>query len=215
MRYIGDVHGTVNAKTYQVIAKEVEQSIQIGDLGIGFADQKDAKAMFKDLDLDKHSFIRGNHDNPDYCKAQKNYIPSGYHSVSDTFFVNGGWSIDGPGCPWCPSYKNFARLPYRREGINWWSDEEESQDELDDLIQNFAETKPSIMITHEGPTSVTDYFFNPRQTWESRTAKALQEMLNNHKPNVWIFGHWHKHKDQVLGGKTRFICLSELGFIDL
>lgn len=44
---------------------------------------------------------------------------------------------------------------------------------------------------------------------KSQTRTMLQKMFEEHKPELWIFGHHHKSKDEVING-TRFICLDEL-----
>jgi hypothetical protein len=39
-------------------------------------------------------------------------------------------------------------------------------------------------------------------------------MFSIHKPDLWIFGHWHCDADEVIDG-TRFICLNELSYVDV
>ena len=49
---------------------------------------------------------------------------------------------------------------------------------------------------------------------ESRTRNAFRVMFEEHKPKLWIFGHWHVWFDQVIDG-TRFLCIPELAFADV
>lgn len=214
VRFIGDIHGTFNVRSYELLTEDVDKSIQIGDLGIGFQAGDDLR-MFKNIDREKHFFIRGNHDHPELCESQINHIPSGQSDDHGIFFVNGGWSIDGPREPWCRSTKNPDMKPTRTEGKNWWAEEEHSPSHFDRLVEEYKDTKPDVMVTHEGPVSITKAMFRPYDEWNSRTAIALQKMLDFHKPDVWIFGHWHMRKDMVFSDKTRFICLEECGYIDL
>lgn len=211
MRYIGDIHGKV--ELYHEAVLGVEKSIQVGDIGLGFGYpyqyENHCRIMFSPLDSltdSKHRFIRGNHDNPDFCKSSPMYIKNGYEKETDHFFVNGAWSIDGIGAPW-----DQGR---RTEGFNWWSNEEEDQVTLDLLIEEFADTKPSTVVSHEAPFEVTDIFFNPTERYISKTAYALTQMFRSHKPKRWLFGHWHRRRDKVID-KCRFICLEEGGYIDL
>ncbi len=66
MHFIGDVHGYV--KTYlKYINRRIKgPSIQVGDMGMGFV-------KFPDSWDDQHTFIRGNHDDPEVCQAHPNY----------------------------------------------------------------------------------------------------------------------------------------------
>lgn len=212
-RFIGDIHGTYNKNEYYHLTETCDKSIQVGDLGLGFSPGDD-QSMFDEIDRSKHFFIRGNHDNPEVCERQSNHIESGHSDDHGIFFLNGGWSIDGPGCPWCPSYGNSGMLPRRTDGINWWSNEEHEQSELDAFIEEYKDCKPRIIVSHEGPRTATVNMFNPTGEWNSRTAIALEDMYQAHQPDLWIFGHWHKRKDLTID-KTRFICLEECGYIDL
>lgn len=213
IRFIGDIHGTFNRREYHQLLEDCEKSIQVGDMGLGFSKNDDV-SMFKDVDRSKHFFIRGNHDDPKVCQAQVNHIDSGQSDDHGIFFVNGGWSIDGPGAPWCPSYSDPMRTPRRTEGRNWWSDEQHTQEELNELIEEYIDCKPEYVVSHEGPFTATDGMFNPFERYVSRTAQALEDMYRAHQPKLWLFGHWHRPRD-VISGNTRFICLAECGYKDL
>jgi hypothetical protein len=99
---------------------------------------------------------------------------------------------------------------WRIEGEDWWVDEEDSYQELMDLIDKYEEYKPSIMMTHDAPDIIARQLFNfYTDANESRTRTAFDTMFEIHKPDAWFFGHWHKTKHlNVLG--TEFMCLNEL-----
>ena len=209
MRYIGDVHGKF--PQYKKLVKDVPASIQVGDMGVGFRriggwnegtfyGNPPHYAMVKG----NHRFIRGNHDNPSVCRKHSQWIPDGTVE-GDTMFIGGAVSID---------------RDMRTENYNWWEDEELSTPELNALVDKYIETKPRVMVTHECPEEIAvelERQFRRRKLepqWASRTRQAFQSMWSSHSPELWIFGHWHNHFDQVLNG-TRFICLAELDHIDL
>lgn len=196
MRFISDVHG--NHKVYKKLIEGYTESIQVGDMGIGFG-------METILDREEipngHRFIRGNHDNPSLVHAYTDhYVPDGTVE-GDMMFIGGAWSID-----------KDMRIP----GVDWWRDEELSYPELDKLITKYEEVKPRVMVTHDCPTLAAYHLFvkpnenllNQRVLILSRTGEALQAMFEIHQPEVWIFGHWHRNKDEVING-TRFICMRE------
>lgn len=191
MRFIGDTHGKF-AK-YKAIADAAPASIQVGDFGMGFATVPEMGP--------EHRFIRGNHDNPALCRQSPNWIPDGT-AEGRMFFLGGGFSLD------------YAT---RIEGEEWWPDEELTMGELYAAMDTYEAADTDIVITHECPSDVAPFIFSQRVQRlnnPSRTSQALSSLLYIRKPKVWIFGHWHIPVDEVING-TRFICLGELGHIDL
>ncbi len=67
------------------------------------------------------------------------------------------------------------------------------------------------MVTHDAPADAIRALFPGarvrRPMW--RTMQALGAMFENHQPDLWIFGHWHRSAGAVVDGK-RFQCLGEL-----
>jgi predicted phosphodiesterase len=206
MRFIGDVHGRYSS--YKKIISQVSESIQVGDMGVGFLSHTNGKYLANPphAKMVKHNarFIRGNHDNPEVCKKHSQYIPDGFIESTDKntiMYVGGALSID---------------KDYRIEDVSWWKDEEISYIELMSIIDTYVPVAPDIMITHEAPELIAEQLFSKggKLTFPSRTRQAFQIMWELHKPKLWIFGHWHLHKDSVIDD-CRFICLAELQYIDL
>lgn len=199
-RIIGDIHGKISAYSNLLIG--VEESIQVGDFGIGFlGKEREEKLLEFNKNYPNHWFIRGNHDHPQKCTEYPNYVYDGFVK-NDIMFVGGAWSID-----------HASRL----EGFDWWQDEECSIEELNRIIELYALAKPRVMITHDCPESVSYQLFcsdNGKLHYKTRTGQALQAMFEIHKPDLWVFGHWHMDIDQYVKN-TRFICLDELTYIDV
>jgi hypothetical protein len=201
MRFIGDVHGKF--KQYKRLIKEVPESIQVGDLGVGFFSEHGIPAQNPPYDTmvsNNSRFIRGNHDNPTVCKKHSQWIPDGYVK-NNMFFLGGARSIDAA---------------FRIEHLSWWRDEELSYPELQTLIDVYKQIKPEIMITHDIPKYVVRDLFSAEQKLDfpSITRDALQIMWEEHKPKLWIFGHWHFSRDVEISD-CRFICLNELEHKDI
>lgn len=188
-RYIGDVHGHFAA--YESIALEVEESIQVGDFGIGFGQEPPILP-------DAHRFIRGNHDNPEKCKGYPSYMGD-YGARDNLFWVGGGYSIDR----WM-----------RKAGQDWWPDEELSNQAVEAALDLYSQVKPEIMVTHMCPRSLEAILFDFGNEFPNRTHQFLEGFLWIHRPKVWIFGHYHKPRNVVLD-KCRFICLPELAYVDI
>lgn len=186
IRFIGDIHAQFN--DYLEIIKGCDKSIQVGDFGVGFG--------YKVPIVEgEHYFIRGNHDNLEKCKLHPKFIEDG-RSESGFFFLGGAFSID---------------QSLRTEGIDWWANEEMSIVQLNEMIERYEISKPSIMVTHDC-SSIATYF--PQYKIPTRTGQALDAMYAIHKPKLWVFGHYHQDIDVVING-TRFVCVNRNKFVDI
>ena len=199
--FIGDAHGKFSQ--YKAIIKEHKDTIQVGDMGIGFRrwphGEYSQNPPYDEMVKANAQFIRGNHDNPAVCRKHSQWIKDGYVRedkwFGDMMFIGGAYSID---------------KAFRDEGFNWWPDEELSVDELVPITIRYMNTKPACMVTHDCPKSIypmlhSHHFVDLPQ----RTPQALQAMWEVHKPKLWVFGHHHKSFDMIVDG-TRFVCLAEL-----
>ncbi len=205
MRFCGDVHG--RHSDYLKLAQEAEYTIQVGDLGFEYY-------FLDNLDPEKHKVLAGNHDNYHKWNTQKFIYMQTGHWLGDfgifevpdfgpIFFARGGFSID-----W----------RYRKEGRDWWPDEEMSYEMMGKAVELYTEIKPDFVVSHECPGSIIDPIFGEK-TWDgellkpSMTAKMLDAMWEIHRPKTWVFGHHHRPADIELNN-TRFVCLPELGVLD-
>lgn len=201
VKFIGDVHGKFS--TYGKIIKDHPDTIQVGDMGVGFFSwphgEAQANPPYTRMVASNARFIRGNHDNPAICARHTQCIRDG-HVEGDMMFIGGASSID--------------RM-YRIEGFTWWPTEELSQVEMFRIAEIYERTKPRIMVTHEAPISAIAQIPHTHHFGDnSRTQQFLQSLWNSHKPQIWVHGHHHISVDHVLDG-TRFICLAELEMKDV
>lgn len=198
MYFIGDTHGKTDRLRRLVDSLPPEaKKFQIGDMGLGFS------GVSLRI-LDNFRFIRGNHDDPAKCKEHYNYAGEfGYLESDGVFFIGGAWSID-----------YYMRTP----GVSWWPDEQLSDEQLRDCEELYKKVKPRIVASHEAPTKAAEallrdliggYFDAKKDCANTRTSQAMQRMLDAHKPEVWVFGHYHIDKSFELEG-CQFHCLAEL-----
>jgi len=193
---IGDVHGfTENYQNYIKTLPAGQRTIQLGDMGLGFPGKR------LDEMEPQHTWFRGNHDSPERCRAHKNYRGDfGYDQETGIFHIAGAFSID---------------RAYRIEGKSWWRDEELSYQQLDEAIALYREKRPRFVVSHEAPAKAGITLLHIMQArmykmgcTQSRTAEALQQMLDYWQPLKWCFGHYHFDKDFYAANcETKFIAI--------
>lgn len=204
-RFIGDIHG--NYIPWIAAAENSMRSVQVGDFGLGFG-TKGLAAFVDSVVIDpipgEHRFIRGNHDALYECKLSKNWIPDGTIE-GPVMYIGGAGSID---------------RAWRTEGLNWWSDEELSISELDQMIETYAQAKPKVLVTHDCSEQFAKRVMMPLVNstidFPSRTRDAIDQMYLVKPPEVHIFGHWHHRVDYIDEQTgTRMICLGIDEYIDI
>ena len=217
VRFVGDVHGKLRGYFNRIA--DIKYSIQLGDMG--FREEYQVLRANKWLDPTRHKILGGNHD--DYLQENGLFVNQTEHFLGDSgiylipdfgkvFFVRGGRSIDS------------AR---RKEGRDWFRQEELNYKEGTEALVKYEEVKPELMISHECPEQVIHGMQLAREakgkrikTWgglpilPSSTAMLLQGMFEVHQPKIWLFGHHHQSFNEVIQG-TRFICLNELEYVDI
>jgi hypothetical protein len=203
---VGDLHGqpsTLKGILHRFLY--ADEVLVAGDFGLGFDAKLDRQ--FEELGqyIEEHgvpavSFIRGNHDNPKACKAWSvpnvQYIPDGYQEY-ETLFLGGAKSHD---------------TQHRREGIDWWPDEELSEIEWASILGNLKGQEQTIkrIVSHDAPKPVKDYLKqmhlkNYEDTLTSDKMQELMGMLPNLK--LWVHGHYHTYHQTTIGG-VKFIGLA-------
>lgn len=201
MIIIGDVHG--KWFEYEQLLKTIPgRSIQLGDMGVGFGKTNEIVPG-----NENHWWFRGNHDNPEESRKNKWYMGDyGYLASDELFWVAGAYSID---------------YMYRIPGRSWWADEELSWTELDKAIELYREKKPRFVVSHEAPQSASGWLlsylipgFRPEKKVNTRTGAALERMLDYHKPEKWIFGHYHIDKTFEFHD-VEYTCVNELSTYQL
>ena len=199
IRFIGDVHG--NWKRYKKIINECDTSIQVGDFGVGFSDH--SNPPYDHMKKGDHKFIRGNHDNPNVCQMHPFWIQDGAMIHDKIFCIGGAKSID-------------AHM--RTEGLNWWTDEELSYKQFLKLCDDYEKLKPSVVVAHEMPESLTYIVCSKCNLTKYDDASITRQFLDNileiHKPDLFIHGHWHVDHHTIYNG-VDYIGLGELNFVDL
>ena len=193
MLFIGDVHCKI--KDYLRIVRSTElPTIQVGDFGFGFITEEELAETQKNP---KDRQMRGNHDNPSVANRSSNFIKDG-HIENGMMFIGGALSID--------RYK-------RKEGVDWWPDEELSFSKMFEIGNDYADAKPEIVVTHDCPSTIYP-FLRSHHNEESATSGFLRNLFEIHQPKLWIFGHHHKSFDETILG-TRFRCLAELETMEI
>jgi predicted phosphodiesterase len=187
MLIIGDVHGKVD-KYWKILQKHKGESIQAGDFGF----KKEHEWHLKNIDNSRSKICFGNHDDYTYLNKPHSCGNYSYRDELGLMTVRGAYSID---------------RAIRTEGRDWWREEEMTYKAMLEIYDFYAKTLPNIVISHDCPNIARIELFDCFD--KSSTSNLLQSLYNAHEPSLWVFGHWHKSVDKVIG-KTRFVCLNEL-----
>jgi hypothetical protein len=197
MLFVGDVHSNFDDFAHIVQSHPDEVIIQVGDLGLA-RPWVGKNLVYNTVDFNltgKWMFIRGNHDDPELCRAHPNYLGDyGYFGLpaGRIFFVSGARSID-----------YHLRIPT----VDWWIEEELTREHAERAVEQYANNPPSIVVSHDCPDFLKDKF--DASTFPSRTGWMLDRMFEIHQPRIWIFGHWHKNLE-IQVKDTKFVCVAEL-----
>ncbi len=203
-RIIGDVHGKLadyakicqSTERYNDSFGEDLRTIQIGDMGFEYG-------YLACVNPDRHTFFGGDHDNYDVIDDVANYLGDFGEIEPGLFFVRGAASID----------KHL-----RMESVSWWRDEELTTERMYQAFESYSNFKPRVVLTHDCPDVARDHMLESMPAgWpkiSTKTGQFLQRLFEVHKPELWVFGHWHKNCSFQIEGVT-FTCLGELQTLDI
>lgn len=200
VKVIGDVHGKIEryAALLNTLPDEYDYTVQVGDLG--FAQHYEAAEQMVRQGLgERHFFFGGNHDEypnlPSWHLGDYGTLPFSENG----FFVRGARSID---------------RKHRTAGLDWWPEEELSPYKHEEVVEAYRDAEPDLMLTHEAPAVAVKDMFPNKTVFETATGQLMNKLFMAHKPEAWIFGHWHHTTSTTLDG-TEFACLDELDTIDI
>lgn len=213
----GDVHGNIdisklNTKHFpeQKSLTRDDYVIIAGDFGVPWSNPEDKTDQYL---LKWHEnkpyttlFIDGNHENFDALETYPivNFKGALCHQLRPhVYHVMRGEVLNiGEHVIWCMGGAQSHDKIYRTEFISWWSQEEPTKKEWDHAIQTFENTTPTIIVTHEGPQDIID-FFNYHENTNNGVAKGLNQILYQAETKntfmQWFFGHHHVEREWVVG----------------
>lgn len=191
---LGDIHGDTTFLERAVNAIDDETLlVQIGDFGFAKSYQKLNK-----LDSRNVKVLGGNHDE---YPALVNYP----HYLGDFGLL--------PNCPLKVGYLRGAYSidrEYRKEGKDWWPEEELTHARLVEFLEWWIEEKPEILISHCSSEKGLYYVVNTVYG-ASRTETMIDNALAYHQPKYHFHGHLHVAKNyQLFDIKCRSLGINEL-----
>ena len=203
---VGDLHGQINVLN-NILMKHADATeiVVAGDFGLGFSDELDNQFVklartIIDEELPVVTFIRGNHDNPKACKQWNHegifWLPDGLLE-GGTLYIGGAKSHD---------------VQHRKEGMDWWPDEELTVDQFEEIFENLKGREAFVkrIISHDAPRCIKDYLKQRNfQHYADTTTGDMMEVLLGMLPNLstWIHGHYHTYHHTRISG-VHFIGLA-------
>ena len=199
---LGDVHGNVQhyKRTLDVLPtiygdKNIK-TIQLGDFGFKGAYDVFEKTIFDPDNPKKNMISMGNHDYYPYLNKPYSLGNWSYDETQDysLMTIRGAFSID---------------RGMRREGLDWFENEEMNYEELEELFDIWCDLRPDVVVSHDIPQLVQQRIFHFHDM--SITRNYLQMMFEEHKPKLWLYGHYHQDKVNYFDG-TIFKCIEPSEF---
>lgn len=197
---LGDIHGNIVKLEWLSHQVQPEDTvIQVGDFGIydDFIDR--LKQVFPNGFPCRLLVIEGNHEDfriirkwskTELMEFHTNffYVPRGYvmDIEGELFgFLGGADSVD---------------KAWRTVEIDWFADEQVSQEDVDLLIQNIGERKLDVLVTHAVAPFVTAANFPPFKEsdwglplgWIDESAWRVSKAYWTTTPGIHYCGHMHK-----------------------
>lgn len=206
---IADVHGKYDK--YLDICRDNEFTLQLGDMGYNYT-------PLNELDSSKHKFIFGNHDLHNIEKFPPHYLGKFGTALLggvEFFFVSGAFSID-----WKIRRAKYLMGEWSQ---TWFENEELSYSEGLQCLEMYAKLKPDVLFTHEAPRFWADKIGNPNvlksfgydpESFTTSTSVLLDQMFKEHRPKLFVCGHYHKNYHEVIDGTNMFV-LGELCTLEI
>lgn len=202
--FIGDIHGNWGKLNAIISKKKPDIVIQCGDWG-WFPHLHNKSGMYYDSKKKwdqygtkaqgaKIYWCRGNHDNVDDLKQYTEiselepnifYCPFGtvlkLPTNESVLFCSGAKSIDSH---------------LRTIGVDWWSDEQISYRD----INNLPDVKIDIVVSHTIPNDFVPYLGVKLYQVKDCSMDALDYVFQKYTPKYWYSGHFHLFQYKVVNG---------------
>ncbi|MDO5115594.1 MAG: metallophosphoesterase family protein [Synergistaceae bacterium] len=223
----GDIHGDkyesskLWRKPFSQTAKDLTKDdyvIIAGDFGWLWSrgsDRREEKALDY-LEKQPYStlFIDGNHENFDRLYSldveEKFGGPVGVLRPHVLHLKSRGhiYIIDGYRI-WCFGGATSFDRAFRKEGKNWWPQEEPLEEEY---VRGEKELegvgwRVDLILTHDAPYQIAKYLLQEenreqRPVEQTRVTEYLQAVAKKTSFSRWYFGHYHKDRDYAVYGQT-------------
>jgi predicted phosphohydrolase len=197
LNFIGDLHGSM--EWYKGICRSSKYTIQVGDL----INSPDIRKYHIGLDPNAHKYIHGNHDwLPGLSTAH--YL--GLYGIVEIEeldisigFISGAYSVD----------RSARRYGYLSNEDPIHDNEELSYEELESAVELMKEFQPDIIVTHTAPMTLYNRLniLPGVSIIDSRTSLALDDVLEEFSPSLWVFGHFHENTHFIHQERVGFACI--------
>jgi len=200
---IGDIHGNMSYYKHLIeltipnkYGKD-NQTIQVGDFGFKGSHNWFLANVYDHNNPRKHSINFGNHDDYNFLDQPYSLGNWSYDETEDysLMTIRGAKSID---------------RGMRKEGKDWFENEEMNYEELDELLEIWEDLRPDVVVSHDIPQFVQQRLYGFYD--DSITRNYMQMMFERHQPKLWLFGHYHDGSRIMLEG-TQFINVATSDYI--
>ena len=205
--YAGDLHGDLSAinKIDELAnTSNAKAIVQVGDFGCRWLDNVDEYFATRTSTIPWFT-CGGNHENYDNWEASPKIASNLTELLPNVYWVARGTchNIDGKKHLFLGGAVSTDKH-LRTAGVNWWPQEEPTNQELQMFCDALDNEMPDVVITHDGPQDIITNVLG--LDWSSNLARDLQNIINisSHRPAFWAFGHYHRLMQANL--ETTYAC---------
>ncbi|EHQ04662.1 metallophosphoesterase family protein [Leptonema illini] len=205
--FIGDIHS--DFESLEILVRfmlhrvsGISRVVQVGDFG--FWPLQASWLWYPKSKLPVPvSFIDGNHeDHVALRRAASNDATKVSEHYDATYIPRG---FVGDGFVYCGGATSYDRA-YRTEGLDWFPEENITDEEIRRGIRNCEGQKIRIMVAHETIREAFRLIKRPNWIFADQNRERLEELFNAARPEIYIHGHYHFFSEYEYLG-CRFICL--------
>lgn len=206
----GDLHRQFNRveKLAQILDFPFENAVIIlGDAGINYYNNNidiKNKKLLNSLGLCIYC-VHGNHEmRPETIPTMQkcwdvnvhNWVYRELEYPNINYFIDGNiYSINGRKTLVLGGAYSVDKYYRLSMGYNWFADEQISEDKRIKILENFKDKEVDIILSHTCPLDwqPTDLFLSSvdQSTVDNSMEKWLNEIKDNVKYKLWLFGHYH------------------------
>jgi DNA repair exonuclease SbcCD nuclease subunit len=205
--FVGDIHS--DFESFEILVRfmlyrvpGISRVVQVGDFG--FWPSQPSWLWYPKSTLPVPVFfIDGNHEDHAALRKAALFEVKKVSENYDAAYIPRGYAEGG--YVYCGGATSYDRA-YRTEGLDWFPEENITDEDIRRAIRNCEGKSIRIMVAHETIREAFRIIKRPGWSFADQNRERLEELFHAARPEIYIHGHYHFHREYEYLG-CRFICL--------